>query len=300
MKNKRNVKKQSPGGNNLPREFVQNDLEPPKIYSNRSNEVQKQTRTQTRRKQNKKRRLKNKVRKALLGIIFFVVLIAVGAVLSLTVFFKTESITVSGSGIYSQEQIVNASSINIGENLILIDSKDASSRITTQLPYIYNVKIKKQLPATVKITVTDATAEFAIDNGNDTFILADDNYKVLETAAAEQSADSIVIKDAAVKTAEPGKRIEFEDETASDCINKIVEAINATGMTGVTAISSRDVNNNYIIFDNRITFELGACEDLEIKIKRGVLVCDELNETNPSIRGNINLKSGKQSYFTPE
>ena len=257
MKNKRNVKKQSPGGNNLPREFVQNDLEPPKIYSNRSNEVQKQTRTQTRRKQNKKRRLKNKVRKALLGIIFFVVLMAVGAVLSLTVFFKTESITVSGSGIYSQEQIVNASSINIGENLFLIDSKDASSRITTQLPYIYNVKIKKQLPATVKITVTDATAEFAIDNGNNTFILADDNYKVLETAAAEQPADSIVIKDAAVKTAEPGKRIEFEDETASDCINKIVEAINATGMTGVTAISSRDVNNNYIIFDNRITFELG-------------------------------------------
>lgn len=71
-------------------------------------------------------------------------------------------------------------------------------------------------------------------------------------------------------------------------------------MKGVTAVSSKDINNNYIVYDGRITFELGSCDDLEIKIKRGVLICDEMNETNPSIKGKINLKSGKQSYFTPE
>ncbi len=299
MKDKRNVKRQQPGQYNVPRELMPGEIEPPKIYNNHG-ENKKPNRTQTRHRQNKKRRLKNKVRKALLAVILFIVLIAVGAVLSLTVFFKAQTVNVSGSGIYSQEQIVNASAIDIGDNLFLINSNRAAQKITTQLPYIYNVKIKKQLPATVKITVTDATAAYAIENGDETFILADDNYKVLEVSAAEQPAGSVLITDAAIKSAEPGSRLEFDDDTISDCLIKITDAIKATEMKSATAISCKDINNNYIIYDGRITFELGSCDDLEIKIKRGVLICDEMNETNPSIKGKINLKSGKQSYFTPE
>lgn len=300
MKDKKKVKKREHGQYNVPRELMPGEIEPPRIYNNHGGESQKPTRTQTRRKQNKKRRLKNKVRKVLLAVVLFIVLITVGAVLSLTVFFKTQSVTVSGSGIYSQEQIVNASEINTGDNLFLINSDKTAQKITTRLPYIYNVKIKKELPATVKITVTDASAAYAIENGDKTFILADDNYKVLEAAAEEQPAGSMMITNAVVKSAEPGKQLEFEDETVSNCITQITEAIKSTEMKSVTAVSSKDINNNYIVYDGRITFELGTCDDLEIKIKRGVLICDEMNETNPSIKGKINLKSGKQSYFTPE
>ncbi len=299
MKDKRKVKRQQSGQYNVPHELMPGEIEPPKIYNNHG-ENKKPTRTQTRHRQNKKRRLKNKVRKALLAVILFTVLIAVGAVLSLTVFFKTQAVTVSGSGIYSQEQIVNASAIDTGDNLFLINSDKVSQKITTQLPYIYNVKIKKELPSTVKITVTDATAAYAIENGDKTFILADDNYKVLEASAGEQPAGSVLITDAAVKSAEPGKQLEFDDDAISNCLNQITEAIKVTDMKNATAISCKDINNNYIVYDGRITFELGTCDDLEIKIKRGVLICDEMNETNPSIKGKINLKSGKQSYFTPE
>lgn len=68
------------------------------------------------------------MRKVLLAVVLFIVLIAVGAVLSLTVFFKTQSVTVSGSGIYSQEQIVNASEINAGDNLFLINSDKTAQK----------------------------------------------------------------------------------------------------------------------------------------------------------------------------
>lgn len=260
----------------------------------------KYTKTEVRRRQNKKRKIKNKARRVLITLTALIAFVAIVVTLSLTIFFKTTDIKVTGSGIYTAEEIASHSTIELGKNLFLINTDECISALTKDLPYIYEVKITRELPATVQIEITDATPFLAIDSGNGLFVLIDDRLKVLDAAAPEQPADVIMITNTAVSAAIPGERLAFEDEDTEECITSLVEAVKAVGMSEATSISSVDKNNNYIVYNGRITFKLGNCNNLEGKINRGLAVCEELNEHNDSIRGTVNLTVEKQSYFTEE
>lgn len=277
------------------------DLEPPKIYGGspqKQRATLEPTRNQKRKRQNKRRRLKNSVRRALLAICLLIVLIAVGTVLSLTVFFRTEVVEASGSGIYSQQEITDASGIEIGDNLFLLDTQEIEQRITRLLPYISSVEVKKVLPKTVRLNVNDAAAAYYIDNEDGTYILLDTEFKVLENASSEIPASSVKISSMTVSSAEPGERIEYEDSDAADRITQMAQAVRSAGMTQATEIYTQGVNSNYIVYMDRITFELGQCTDLENKIIRGLASCEQLDGESPNIRGNLNLTVDKQSYFT--
>lgn len=281
-----------------------NDLEPPRIYREegikRKAPRNEPTRNQLRRRQNKKRKLKNNVRRALMALCLLVVLIAFGVTLSLTVFFKTETITAQGSGMYTEQEIIDASGINSGNNLLLLDEDEIAKNISRQLPYIGSVEIKKELPNTVYINVTDTIASYAIQNENGTYILLDINFKVLENASEQNPADTILISAAEVSKAEPGSTIVFSDESVQKRLKEIAQAVYNTGMIQATEIYTNGTNKNYVVYMDRITFELGSLDNIEDKIIRGLASCEKLDESGTNIRGSLNLTIDKQSYFTAE
>lgn len=280
-----------------------NDLEPPRVYRGDVKTGRTQaapTRTQTRRRQNKKRRLKNSVRRALLAFCLLVVLLAFGVTLSLTVFFKTETVTAQGSGIYTEEEIAEASGINSGNNLFLINTDEIEDNITRRLPYIGEVTIKRELPNTVNITVSDTAASYAIANEDGTYILLDSNFKVLESAASQNPADTILISNVQIDSADPGVTIVFSDDAIQQRLAEMANAVAKTGMTQATEIYTTGVSSNYIVYMNRITFELGNLSDLEDKIIRGLASCEQLDKDGSNMQGNLNLTVDKQSYFTPK
>lgn len=260
----------------------------------------KYTKNEVRQRQNKKRKIKNKARNVLITLIAVTAFLAIGITLSLTIFFNITDINVTGSGIYTADEVIQSSTIEIGENLFLIDEQECIEKLTESLPYIYDVKITRKLPATLNIEITDATPFLAIGNYDWTYILTDDRLKVLELSAAEKPDSAIMLSETAIIGGVPGNILEFEDQETGECIKSLIEAIRAVNMTEATSITCKDKNNNYIVYENRITFKLGNCNNLESKINRGLAVCDELNDHNDSIRGTINLSVEKQSYFTEE
>lgn len=260
----------------------------------------KYTKNEVRRRQNKKRKIKNKARSVLITLIAITAFLAIGITLSLTIFFNITDIKVTGSSIYSAEEIVQHSTIEIGENLFLIDTQECIEKLTESLPYIYDVKITRKLPATLNIEITDATPFLAIGNYDWTYILTDDRLKVLELTAEAKPDSAIMLSETALIGGAPGNVLEFEDEETAECVISLVEAIKAVNMTEATSITCKDKNDNYIVYDGRITFKLGNCNNLEAKINRGLAVCEELNDHNDSIRGTITLSVDKQSYFSEE
>ena len=306
---KRNVKKREYSIN----EDVNINLEPPKLYTDRQRDraeapkprAERRTRnaeelskTERRSKQNKKRRLKNKVRRVLISVALVVLLIAVGVALSLTVFFKIETVSVSGSGIYSESDVLTYSKIDTGDNLFLIDEDRVNASITSNLPYVYNVKIKRELPSTVKLILTDAVVKYSMET-EEGYILLDDNFKVLETNAEQLPAATTKIINASVTSAQAGYAIQFEDENTAANLVKLSEIIKNLDMTEATAISSTDINHNYIVYEDRITFELGVLDDKsESRVIRGLAACEQLDESNPDSAGTLNLLGDKQVYFT--
>lgn len=277
-------------------------IEAPKIYretDNRNNKQDSITPQQKRERQNKKRRLKRSVRKALIAIGVVLSSVVIVLVLSLTVFFKIESITVSGSGTYSEEEVLTVCAIDIGENLFLADIEKAGAKLEELLPYVYDAQIHRKLPATIEISIIDAKVSYAVPGEDKTNILLDDRFKVLETSATEYG-DAIIIKNAQIKEAQPGSTIVFASEAESESLTQLAKAITTQNVTEATAIYTKGLNANYIEYKNRIVFELGTCDDLDTKIIKGLAACEELEQSNPKVQGTMNLKSVKSIYFTEE
>lgn len=96
----------------------------------------------------------------LLCVVAVVVALTVGA----TVFFRVETVTVTGNQRYTQEEIVAASGIELGDNLYSLNKVRIGQNIRTTLPYIEKLSINRALPSTILIAVTEweAVAQVAV------------------------------------------------------------------------------------------------------------------------------------------
>lgn len=93
-------------------------------------------------------------------------LLAVGVALTggATVFFRVESVVISGNERYTQEEVLAASGIEIGDNLYGLNKNRIDRNIRTTLPYVGDLTINRSLPSTIVICITewDAVAQVAI------------------------------------------------------------------------------------------------------------------------------------------
>ena len=163
------------------RELGSMDLEPPKVYRpeqqsviDRRNESRrrkdngkkkKQSKPRTKNKtktaripatkqeQQKKRKQKKLVRKILSIAVTVIIAIIVVAVLCLTVFFKIDTINISGNSKYTKEQITSSLTITKDKNLFLVDRDSAAAKLKEALPYIHDVEISRKLPSTLNVYV---------------------------------------------------------------------------------------------------------------------------------------------------
>lgn len=287
--------------------YLDNGLEPPKLYrreqqqaaSRQQRQAPPMTRQERRKKQNKRRRLKRSVRRALAVIGLVLLAVAIVAVLCLTVFFKIESITVTGSKVYDTEKVLSVCTIETGENLFLADTDKAAQQLQQALPYVYSAKIKRKLPGTVQIQVTDAAPAYAVKNKDKTYTLMDDRFKVLEVVQ-KKPKESILIQKANLKSAKVGQTAQFANKNVAACLTQLAQAIRDYQFTEATAICSEGLNSNSIVYDGRIVFKLGTCEKLEKKIHQGLAACAQLDQDNPSVKGTLRLTGEKQYYFTED
>lgn len=111
------------------------------------------------RKQNKRRRKRSRLGplfKLLCGVAV-VAAITMGA----TVFFQVETVEVTGNQRYTQEEIVLATGIEVGDNLFRMNKYDIYEKVCQELPYIEEIQIRRGLPNTILVTITewDAVAQ---------------------------------------------------------------------------------------------------------------------------------------------
>ena len=111
-----------------------------------------------------------------------ILLIAGAVVAALTVFFKVQSITVSGNARYTSEEIIAASGIEIEDNLFLLNKYSAAQAIFEKLPYVEELTIIRHLPSTIAIEIRewDAVASILPSSGTST----------AEAPAAEEAEDT--------------------------------------------------------------------------------------------------------------
>ena len=149
-----------------------------------SNDERIVNRTNQRRKKNKRKKL---IIRATLGA----VLLVAGILIAMLLFFNISKISVTGDMVYSAEEIIAASEVENGDNLIFLSKKKVNELVTKKLPYVGEVKIKRRLPSHLEIQVTKTDACYSVSQDGRYSIL-DAKGKVLETNL--EKADVKLIK----------------------------------------------------------------------------------------------------------
>ena len=109
-----------------------------------------------------------------------VVAVVLALVMALSVFFKVETITISGAEKYSAWQVREASGIKEGDNLLTFSIPRASGQIIAKLSYVDQVRIGIKLPDTVNIYIEERDVAYAIKDTAGTWWLMSSDGKILE------------------------------------------------------------------------------------------------------------------------
>lgn len=109
-----------------------------------------------------------------------VVAVVLALFLGMSVFFRVETVMVSGADKYTPWQIREASGIETGENLLGLNEAMIGGRIKTALPYVSRVRVGIKLPATVNIEVTEIAVTYAVESVRDGWWLVTADGKIMD------------------------------------------------------------------------------------------------------------------------
>ena len=241
--------------------------------------------SKTKKKNNIKKR-KRRVRKSFLAIVF-IFLLSLLAILSVTVLFPINKVTVeSEKTVYSSNEIIKASGINEGENLLMLSSKNTEEKITTELPYIKSVKVIKKLNGTVVLEPKPAKVRYCIESNNG-MLLADESFKLLEVCE-ETPESAICVTGIKPKEAALGEMLEFKNSEKLNSVKQVDSVLMKHGIE-INGIDVTNLSNINITVKSKFKVELGTAKSLNKKLLYLVEMIEQIEKKNPNDEGVINL-----------
>lgn len=236
----------------------------------------------------------------LAAVVALLVIAAACFALSVTVLFNITKINVKNPGkYYKAEEIISASGLDIGNNIIRTDFENSAERIKMNLPYVLDVKIEKSLNGIVTISVTDGKKS-KIVNCVGGYAITDEKDKVLEivkTIPKNIELQTITTKSDVV--AKLGKKFEFASKEEKLLYTDLTTALTKSGIKNVTAINISNPNSIYVDVSNRFRLKLGTNTDLERKFQEAVKIIATENNLSEETIAEINLSILKKVYVTP-
>lgn len=213
-----------------------------------------------------KKEVKRKRRRRLKPALFIMLalfLVAIAAVLSLTVFFEIESVNVSGESIYSQEMVINAAGIKNGQNLLRLNKNKISDKIEKGLPYVKDAVVTKVFPNSVSIRIVPAT-EFAVMEIDGQLVTIDENFKAL-SIEIERREDLAFIKGVKASNVVLGEIVTITDKEQQNVLNELLKFAKASELR-VTAFDITNTVSVSALLEDRILVQFGSRNYFENKI----------------------------------
>ena len=224
------------------------------------------------------------------------VVVCAAAVLALTLFFKVESVEVTGNSRYSAQEIQDACGVSLGDNLYLLSKPDMVQRLHQQLPYIDEVRITRRLPNTLCVQVTEFSTVYAVEQEGTVWLLTSGG-KIVETAA--ERGDTPLIDGCELLAPSLGGDVSFalELQNRQESLFALLTALESAELTeGVRAIHLGDPTVLTMDYTERFTVEMPYGADYPRLLRYLTLVIEEL-ETN--LTGVIDLTRDGEPHFRP-
>lgn len=186
--------------------------------------------------------------------------------LSMTLFFNIKTIRVTGiADNYRAEDIVAATGINIGDNMVRLNVQKAEEQALETLIYVESVKIERQFPNTLEIQVQKCTPAYNVVYEFGTLIVSE-HGRILDNSM-DPGAGLVRIVGYNPKETTPGKHIVAEEERQDKVFQAFRELIYEGGLgVPIVEVDMTDFKDIMVNFDNRIIFDMGNWSEIGYKI----------------------------------
>lgn len=259
---------------------------------------------QVQRRVTRAEQLRIRRRKAIIGVLCVLAVLVVGIVLSINLLFKVTDFRVENAdrttpaktGIYTEQQLIDATGIQVGDNLYGFSTKEKSDQLLAQMPYLDVAVVTRQAPGTVIIRVQPAVERFKMEYSGSWLVLSE-QLKVLRVEPAEP--DNLVQLDAllpegaattpgsfltldapseptALATAMPSGTATPENadeadtaqETPNEVLNELLGELDQYGLLdGTTVLTMQNMTELSFLYQGRVSVQLGTANNLDYKIR---------------------------------
>ncbi len=244
-----------------------------------------------------------KFRSICISVLIVLAVLVVGAILSLTVLFKTESINVKGAGAYSKQDIVSASGLVIGDNIFTSPKSRAEDKIETKFPYVEKAEVYSVFPNAINIDITLADPAYVIE-GLGGFYVVSDKGKVLEVSSTDDEADIPIIEGVQIEGKPAGEFVEYDSELVGTALTQLFGAFKETGSEKITAINIEadgDTFSMKYVYDGRIVVYMGLPEHIDYKVQTAhTIIKEKIDIGGSMIAGDLDVSlcyDTMKSYF---
>ena len=246
---------------------------------------------QERRRANRRQRI---IRAA--GRVLFLVILVAAAICALTIFFKVKTISVEGAMRYREEEIVAGMGVKQGDNLYLWNKVKVSDRLLHDFPYLESVQIRRRLPDTLMVTVTECSGAVAVPSGTGYCYLSEQG-KVLELS--ETDGGLATVSGVTLEDAEPGELVERAQDAHVDALLEVLQTLDAAGMLdGLRFINLTDLTDIRIGYEGRFDIRVGTLDGLSYRIRFAQTVIGE--RLSPSDIGRLYWDDQNRLHFVPD
>lgn len=229
-----------------------------------------------------------------------------------TVFFQVEHIEVSGNSRYTQEQIVQAAGLELGDNLFRMNKNRMIQDVKEKLPYVENVTIRRSYPNGVTVQVEEWAAAARIkppavrpEYADDTMELADTDWlisvggKLLETGEENSTAIPVTGLTALAPRTGTGLAVPQEEQGKLSTVLSLLQALEEAQR--LDQVSEIDVSGSAAVvmrWDERFTIRLSYSKEMDYQLRVLNEVVQDRTETET---GTIDLtQKDYEAVFSPD
>jgi len=248
-------------------------------------------RRRTARRRARRRRQRNREYRQTGALTKLLIMFAVVAaiVLGVAIFFRIHNVEIQGNAIYSSDQVVTASGLEEGDNLLMVNRAAVAGRIKAMMPYVRDVSVSPMLPDTVVIQVKESDVAVLVrsDTGADWYVNADGRVMGSSVQGFRgQIIDLEGVTITAPKAGEQAAAAEGQAEGFAAAL-QVIRQMEGTGlMEQVTALDAQKSYDLILFSDDRLEILLGSTDQLEYKIQYLAVILEDLE---PYQMGTIDL-----------
>ena len=228
-------------------------------------------------------------------------LLSILIIVALTLFFRVDTIVVSGQERYTSQEIQDATGIAQGDNLFLLNKYDVAQNIVKALPYVEEIRISRKLPDTLLIEVRECGTPLALVQDGSAWLISPGG-KIVEQKSAAEVGDSGIIDGCKLLAPSVGTPLalatEYADQQTS--LLELLAALEDAGMLKqVDAIHLDDAGKVIMDYAGRFTVEMPYNADYAMKLK-ALRLSLESGKIQDNMTGTFDLmQENGDAYFRP-